>query len=109
MTAEQVRRRYLILLGLRWLPAGLLHRQAAGEHRTSLLSLNSMAGQAGFAIGSMVLTAMAAQAGSGVAIVAGATVLAMAAPLYLVKPREGPSGMEFRETSPSGTSLSQAL
>ncbi|HWS36645.1 MAG TPA: MFS transporter [Actinoplanes sp.] len=89
--------------------AGLLHRQAEGEYRTSLLSLNSMVGQPGFAIGSIVLTAMAAQASTGVAIVTGAVVLAAAAPLYLVKPRAGSSGMEFREPSPSGTSLPQAL
>ncbi|MEU4626014.1 MFS transporter [Actinoplanes sp. NPDC023801] len=89
--------------------AGLLHRQVEGESRTSLLSLNSMVGQPGFAIGSIVLTVVAAGAGTPVAIVAGAVVLAAAAPLYLVKARPGRSVMEFREHSHPGTSESQAL
>ncbi len=89
--------------------AGLLHRQVDGEYRTSLLSLNSMVGQPGFALGSIVLTAVAAQAGTPAAIVTGAVVLAVAAPLYLVKARTGSSGMEFREQPSPGTSLSQAL
>jgi DHA1 family tetracycline resistance protein-like MFS transporter len=89
--------------------AGLLHRQAEGEYRTSLLSLNSMVAAPGFAIGSIVLTAVAARSGTPVAIVAGAVVLAAAAPLYLVRPRPGSSGKEFREHSPSGISVSQAL
>ncbi|GAA1591924.1 MFS transporter [Actinoplanes couchii] len=89
--------------------AALLHRQAEGEYRTVLLSLNSMVGQPGFAFGSIVLTAVAAWAGTGAAIVAGAVVLAVAAPLYLVKSRPNSSEMEFREPSQSGISLSQAL
>lgn len=89
--------------------AGLLHRQVDGEYRTSLLSLNSMVGQPGFALGSIVLTLVAARAGTPVAIIAGAVVLAAAAPLYLVKSRRGSSAIEFQEESPPGTSLSQAL
>jgi predicted MFS family arabinose efflux permease len=84
--------------------AGLLHRQAEGEYRTSLLSLSSMVGQPGFAIGAIVLTAVAAQFGTPAAIVTGAVVLGAAAPLYLVKPK-----VEFREQSPSGISGSLAL
>jgi DHA1 family tetracycline resistance protein-like MFS transporter len=89
--------------------SGLLHRQVDGEYRTSLLSLNSMVASTGFAAGSIVLTLVAAQAGTPVAIVAGAVVLAAAAPLYLVKDRRGTSAREFREHSHSGTSESQAL
>ena len=89
--------------------SGLLHRRAEGEYRTSLLSLNSMVASMGFAVGSIVLTLVAARAGTPAAIVAGAVLLAAAAPLYLVKDRRGSSAIEFREHSHSGTSGSQAL
>ncbi|MBG0566193.1 MFS transporter [Actinoplanes aureus] len=84
--------------------AGMLHRLAEGEFRTSLLSLNSMVGQPGFALGAIVLTVVAAQAGTPAAIVTGAIVLAAAAPLYLMKPK-----VEFREHSQAGISGSLAL
>ncbi|MBB2942966.1 putative MFS family arabinose efflux permease [Actinoplanes lutulentus] len=84
--------------------AGLLHRQAEGEFRTSLLSLNSMVGQPGFSIGAIVLTAVAAGAGTQAAIVAGGVVLAIAAPLYLIRSKDG-----FREHSHAGTSRPLAL
>ncbi|MFC7531261.1 MFS transporter [Actinoplanes sp. GCM10030250] len=84
--------------------AGLLHRQAEGAYRASLISLNSMVGQPGFAIGAIVLTAVAGQAGTPAAIVTGAVVLGLAAPLYLLRPKK-----EFREQSPSGISGSLAL
>ncbi|GIE82760.1 hypothetical protein Aph02nite_87100 [Actinoplanes philippinensis] len=84
--------------------SGLLHRQATGEYRTSLLSLNSMVAAPGFSIGAIVLTAVAVRTSTTTAIVAGAVVLAAAAPLYLVK-----SPAVFREPAPSGTSESLAL
>ncbi|MEU4558191.1 MFS transporter [Actinoplanes sp. NPDC023936] len=84
--------------------AGLLHRQAEGEYRTSLLSLNSMVGQPGFSFGAIVLTAVAAGAGTPTAIIVGGVVLAAAAPLYLVRSKE-----VFREHSQAGTSRSLAL
>jgi MFS family permease len=65
--------------------AALLHRQVDGPHRASLISLNSMAGQPGYALGIVALTALAGSAGVGVAMIAGAVALAVAAPLYLVK------------------------
>ncbi|BCJ41531.1 hypothetical protein GCM10010168_54700 [Actinoplanes ianthinogenes] len=65
----------------------LLHRQAEGEFRTSLLSLNSMVGQPGFAVGAILLTAVAQSVSVSAAIVIGGVVLAAAAPLYLVTPR----------------------
>ncbi|GIE33253.1 hypothetical protein Ait01nite_062980 [Actinoplanes italicus] len=89
--------------------SGLLHRRAEGEYRTSLLSLNSMVASTGFAIGSIALTVVAARTGTQAAIVAGAVLLAAAAPLYLVKDRRRSSRIEFREHSHSGTSESQAL
>ncbi|WP_436527864.1 MFS transporter [Actinoplanes sp. HUAS TT8] len=82
--------------------AGLLHRQAEGEYRTSLLSLNSMVGQPGFAIGAILLTSLAQSVSVSAAIVVGGVVLAAAAPLYLVKPK-------FREPIDGGTSPTSAL
>jgi MFS family permease len=64
--------------------SGLLHRQVAGPYRASLLSLNSMAGQPGSALGLVLLTAVAAQVSTAWAMLIGAVVLAAAAPLYLV-------------------------
>ncbi|MFG1840086.1 MFS transporter [Micromonospora sp. NPDC049175] len=65
------------------LHSGLLHRQVDGPYRTSVLSLNSMMAQPGFALGGVVLTAIAATASVSTAMVVGAVVLAVAAPLYL--------------------------
>ncbi|MBQ1073898.1 MFS transporter [Micromonospora sp. C31] len=62
---------------------GLLHRQVDGPYRTSVLSLNSMMGQPGFAAGAIVLTALADAVSVSVAMLVGAVVLALAAPLYL--------------------------
>jgi predicted MFS family arabinose efflux permease len=70
--------------------AGLLHRQVDGPYRASLLSLNSMVSQPGSALGLVVLTAIAARSGTATAILAGAVVLTVAAPLYLVARRNGP-------------------
>jgi predicted MFS family arabinose efflux permease len=61
----------------------LLHRQVTSEHRTTVLSLNSMVAQPAFAVGLVVLTALADGTSVRVAIVTGAVVLAFAAPLYL--------------------------
>jgi MFS transporter, DHA1 family, tetracycline resistance protein len=65
--------------------AGLLHRQVDGPHRASLISLNSMAGQPGNALGLIVLTAIAGAGSVSLAMIVGAVVLALAAPLYLVR------------------------
>ena len=64
--------------------SALLHRQVDGPHRASVLSLNSMMSQPGFSLGIVVLTAIAAGAGTPLAMGVGAVVLAAAAPLYLV-------------------------
>jgi len=63
---------------------GLLHRQVDGQYRASLLSLNSMVSQPAGAIGLVVLTAVASAASLQVALLVGAAMLAVAAPLYLV-------------------------
>lgn len=62
---------------------GLLHRQVDGPYRTSVLSLNSMVAQPAGALGAVLLTALADRAGVSVAMLVGAAVLALAAPLYL--------------------------
>jgi hypothetical protein len=61
-----------------------LHRETDAAHRASLISLNSMAGQPGSALGLVVLTTVASHLSPGIAMIAGAAVLAVAAPLYLV-------------------------
>lgn len=63
--------------------SGLLHRLAGERNRASLISLNSMAGQPGGALGLVVLTAIAAHTSVPAAMLTGAAVLAVAAPLYL--------------------------
>jgi hypothetical protein len=86
---------------------GLLHRQVDGPYRASVLSLNSMISQPGSALGLVVLTAIAAHAGTTVAMLTGAVVLAVAAPLYLVRARKS-STVEFREDADLGISTAHA-
>ncbi|MGH3679190.1 MAG: MFS transporter, partial [Natronosporangium sp.] len=61
----------------------LLHRQVTSAHRTTVLSMNSMAMQAAGAAGLVVLTTLADRASVSVSILVGAVVLALAAPLDL--------------------------
>lgn len=62
---------------------GLVHRQVDGPYRTSVVSLNSMVAMPAGAAGGIVLGLVADRAGVSVAMLAGAVVLAIAAPLYL--------------------------
>lgn len=71
---------------------GLLHRQVDGPYRTSVLSLNSMMAQPAGALGMVVLTALADRSSVSVAMLVGAVVLALAAPLYLPAWRAGRTG-----------------
>ncbi|GAB3958727.1 hypothetical protein GCM10027614_76790 [Micromonospora vulcania] len=73
------------------LHSGLLHRQVDGPYRTSVLSLNSMMAQPAGALGAVTLTALAAATSVSTAMVVGAVVLAVAAPLYLPAWRAGRS------------------
>lgn len=66
---------------------GLLHRQVTGAHRTTVLSVNSMVSHPAGAVGGIVLGAVADGAGLATAMFIGAVVMAVAAPLYLVRPR----------------------
>jgi MFS transporter, DHA1 family, tetracycline resistance protein len=80
---------------------GLLHRQVEGPYRASLISLNSMVAQPAGALGLVALTAIASGAGTPAAMITGAVVLAVAAPLYLVA--------RFARTTPAGMSPAPAL
>ncbi len=88
--------------------SALLHRQVEGAHRASLVSLNSMVSQPAYALGGVALTAVATRAGTAAAMLAGAAVLAVAAPFYLVKSRPE-STVEFRARPPAGISTPRAL
>ncbi|XTZ18013.1 MFS transporter [Micromonospora echinospora] len=65
------------------LHTGLLHRQVDGPYRTVVLSLNSMVAMPAGALGGIVLTALADTTSVRTAMLVGAVVLAVAAPLYL--------------------------
>ena len=61
----------------------LLHREATGPVRATVVSLNSMVSQPAGALGVVVLTGVAEGVSVSTAMVAGGLVLALAAPLYL--------------------------
>jgi predicted MFS family arabinose efflux permease len=61
----------------------LIHREVTSEHRSTVTSMNSMVAQPAFAVGSILLTALASGISTSFAIVVGAIALAVAAPLYL--------------------------
>ena len=71
--------------------SGLLHRQVDGPYRNSVISLNSMVAQPGFALGAVGLTALADATSVSTAMLVGAAVLAVAAPLYLPARRPAPA------------------
>jgi MFS family permease len=61
----------------------LLHRQAEAGVRATVVSLNSWISQPAFAVGAIALSALAERTTVTTAILAGAVILALAAPLYL--------------------------
>jgi len=61
----------------------LLHRQAEGRVRATVVSLNSWVSQPAGAIGAVVLTFVAQGASISTAMLVSAVILAVAAPLYL--------------------------
>jgi DHA1 family tetracycline resistance protein-like MFS transporter len=61
----------------------LLNRQVTSGHRSTVMSMNSMVAQPAGSLGTIVLTALATGVSTSFAIVVGAVVLAVAAPLYL--------------------------
>lgn len=68
----------------------LLHREVEGPHRATVLSLASMAMQPAGSLGAVVLGAIATGASTSLAMVVGGVVLALAAPLFLVRARARP-------------------
>ncbi|KAA1373802.1 MFS transporter [Aeromicrobium fastidiosum] len=67
----------------------LLHERVGPEHRATVLSLSSMAMHPGGSLGLVVLGAVATDASPGAAMVVGGIVLALAAPLFLVRDGKG--------------------
>jgi MFS family permease len=61
----------------------LLHRQVAGSHRTTVLSMNSMVSQPAFSLGAITLAALADGTSVATAMVVGGIICALAAPLYI--------------------------
>ncbi|MFI7678872.1 MFS transporter [Actinophytocola sp. NPDC049390] len=61
----------------------LLHREVTSAHRSTVMSISSMVWQPAGALGQILLTLLASGVSTGIAIVAGGVVLALAAPLYL--------------------------
>lgn len=82
---------YLLTMGIHGaanpVHQGLLHRAAPTSHRATVLSANSMTGHTGGALGGIALGGLADAASLSTAILAGAVVLAAAAPLYLLAGR----------------------
>lgn len=74
---------YLVHGGSNPVHLTLLHREVANDHRSTVVSMNSMMSQPAGAIGLISLTALATATSPSAAIVVGAVVLALAAPLYL--------------------------
>ncbi|MET0448578.1 MAG: MFS transporter [Aeromicrobium sp.] len=63
----------------------LLHEQVGPDQRATVLSLGSMAMHPGASVGAIVLGAVATSVSPGAALVVGGVVLALAAPLFLVR------------------------
>lgn len=63
----------------------LLHEQVDNAHRATVLSLASMVFQPSASVGLVVLGAVATGASTGTAMVVGGVVIALAAPLFLVR------------------------
>ncbi|WBB81383.1 MFS transporter [Micromonospora sp. WMMD882] len=83
---------------------GLLHRQVDGPYRTSVISLNSMVAMPAGALGGIALTALADATSVSTAMLVGAGVLAVAAPLYLPAwraARRAPSAPVAPATAPA--------
>lgn len=75
----------------------LLHEQVGSAHRATVLSLASMAAQPAGSVGAIMLGAIAAGWGSGAALILAGVVLALAAPLFLVRPRSGDERHDVRD------------
>jgi MFS family permease len=88
---------------------GLLHRQVDGPYRTSVLSLNSMMAMPAATLGGLVLTALADRTSITLAMLVGAVVLALGAPLYLPAWRAGRTGGQVPADGAAGEGVATAL
>ena len=66
---------------------GLVHRLTDSEHRTAMVSVNSLTSRVGGLVGSLALGAIAQSAGIPASWVGSAILLAVAAPLYRIAGR----------------------
>jgi MFS family permease len=80
----------------------LLHRQASGEVRATVMSLDSMAAQPAAALGAVTLTALADVTSVRTALFVAAAVLAAAAPLYIPARQQGAAPLTDESVSPAG-------
>ena len=81
---------------------GMLHRGVEdGRSRATVVSVNSLTGQAGAMLGGIALGFLADATSLTVAIVAGAVILSAAAPLYLIAGR----GLKQQAVEPSSQTL----
>lgn len=84
---------------------GLLHREVGPAHRTTVLSANSMVAMSAASLGGIVLGALADGTSIRLAMLVGAAITAVAAPLYLVA-RSASRAMEVSSTmSPKQRSM----
>ena len=70
----------------------MVHRNVDADHRTTVVSANSLAGQAGGAASGIVLGVVADATSISAAMIVAGVILVGAAPLYLVRPRRAPVG-----------------
>ena len=70
------------------LHSSLLHARVTSAHRSTVVSLSSLAAQPGGSIGLIVLGAIATEMSTATSLFCGAAVLALAAPLYFIGTRE---------------------
>lgn len=75
----------------------LLHAQATGRVRATVVSLNSMFAQPAGAVGAIVLTTLAEATSVTTAMITGGVILAVAAPLYLPAWRHARSSAAVRQ------------
>lgn len=92
----------------------LLNREVGGEHRATVLSVNSMVSLTSGAVGGVVLGWLADAAGVPAAMVAGAVVLVVAAPLYLPahraeRRRRAVAGGRDRRSGPAEPAVRPAI
>ena len=74
------------------LHSSLLHARVTSAHRSTVISLSSMAARPGGSVGLIVLGAIATEMSTVTALFCGAAVLALAAPLYFIGVQPDPVG-----------------